>query len=63
MPKFPSIVKVINIKISYYIMDLEGAFLDLEGALLPSFAKSGGHGPSGPPGSYIPVYMWNYIQN
>ena len=30
-------------------MDLEGAFLDSEGALLHSLPKSGGHGPSGPP--------------
>ena len=30
-------------------MDLEGAFLDSEEALLHSLTKSGGHGPSGPP--------------
>ena len=29
-------------------MDLEGAFLDLEEALLHSLPKVGGHGPSGP---------------
>ena len=30
-------------------MDLEGAFLDSEGALLHSLPKIGGHGPSSPP--------------
>ena len=37
-----------------HIMDLEGAFLELERALLPSLPKSGGHGPSGLPGPYVP---------
>ena len=36
-------------------MDLEGAFLELEGVLLHSLPKSGGSGPSGPPGSYVPA--------
>ena len=30
--------------------------MDLEGALLHSLPKSGGHGSSGPPGSYVPGY-------
>ena len=30
-------------------MNLEGAFLDSEGALLHSLPKSGSHGPFGPP--------------
>ena len=37
-------------------MDLEGAFLDSEGALLHSLPKSGeGPWPLSPPGSYVPV--------
>ena len=40
----------------YYIMDLEWAFLDLKGALLHSWPKSGGAmAPlTPPPGSYVP---------
>ena len=41
MPKFPSKVKVINIKLKV-IIDLEGHFLDLEGALSYSLPKSEG---------------------
>ena len=35
-------------------MDLEGAFLDLEGALLHSLQKSRGPWPLWSPGSYVP---------
>ena len=38
-------------------MDLEGAFFDLEGALLHSLPKSGGAMPPWLPGSYVPVTM------
>ena len=48
MPKFPSKVKIINIKVKV-IMDFEGAFWDLEGALLYSLRKSEF------PGSYVPA--------
>ena len=43
MPKFPSKVKVIDIKIKVIILWIwKGHFLDFEGALLPSFAKKWG---------------------
>ena len=36
-------------------MDLEGAFFDLEGALLHSLPKSGGTMAILPPSSYVPA--------
>ena len=42
-------------------MDVKGAFLDSEGVLLHSLPKSGGHGPSGTPGSYAPGLGYEII--
>ena len=51
--KFPSKVKVINMKVKV-IMDLEGAFLGLEGAVLHTLPKSGGPWPLWPPAPKSP---------
>ena len=54
MPKFPSKVKVINIKVKV-IIDLKGTFLYLEGALLHSLPKS--EGAMAPLASLVPTSL------